>query len=43
VLVGGETTVIDGAPYEGGSPRGLPGRILRSGIDTETVEVPGPR
>jgi N-acyl-D-aspartate/D-glutamate deacylase len=42
VLVGGETTVIDGAPYEGGSPRGLPGRILRSGVDTETVEVPGP-
>jgi N-acyl-D-aspartate/D-glutamate deacylase len=37
VLVGGETTVVDGEPRES-----LPGRILRSGRDTETVEVPGP-
>jgi N-acyl-D-aspartate/D-glutamate deacylase len=37
VLVGGHTTVVDGAPHGG-----LPGRILRSGRDTETVDVPGP-
>jgi N-acyl-D-aspartate/D-glutamate deacylase len=41
VLVGGQTTVVDGAPQD--PEAGLPGRILRSGVDTETVEVPGPR
>lgn len=37
VFVAGRTTVTEGA-----TTGELPGRILRSGRDTETVEVPGP-
>jgi N-acyl-D-aspartate/D-glutamate deacylase len=38
VLVGGKTIVRNGEPTGA-----LPGRILRSGIDTKTVAIPGPR
>jgi N-acyl-D-aspartate/D-glutamate deacylase len=37
VFVNGQAIVVDGAATEA-----LPGRVLRSGRDTETVGIPGP-